>query len=141
MIGDKLYKLLRSKKTSEDEKIRLKLYYKEIREIFDTTDYYTSSNLLDELLSNLDDIPRFLQRFITKKILPNLNRLTQFMHNPNIARTSNCIENYYRQTLPKADKKKYKTIKGLINYLKLKMEKWTQKHGKISNTQQLDSPV
>ena len=37
MIGDKLYTLLRSKKISEDEKIRLKLYYKEIREIFDTT--------------------------------------------------------------------------------------------------------
>ena len=130
MIGDKLYKLLRSKKTSEDEKTRLKLYYKEIREIFDTTNYETSSNLLDELLSNLDDIPPLLQRFITKKILPNLNRLTQFMRNPNIARTSNYIENYYRQTLPKANKKKYKTIQGLINYLKLKMEKWTRKHGK-----------
>jgi dolichyl-phosphate-mannose--protein O-mannosyl transferase len=52
------------------------------------------------------------------------------MHNPNIARTSNLIENYYRQTLPKAHKKKYKTIKGLINYLKLKMQKWTQNHRK-----------
>jgi hypothetical protein len=130
MIGDKLYTLLRSKKVSEDEKIRLKLYYKEIREIFDTTDYETSLNLLDKLLSNLDDIPQFLRKFIIKKILPNLNRLTQFMHNPNIARTSNLIENYYRQTLPKAYKRKYKTIKGLTNYLKLKMQKWTQNHRK-----------
>jgi transposase-like protein len=130
MIGDKLNKLLRSKKTSEEEKTRLKLYFKEIREIFDTQNYETSSNLLDKLLSNLDDIPRFLQKFITKKILPNLNRLTQFMHNPKISRTSNYLENYYRQTLPRANKKKYKTTKGLTNYLKLKMQKWTQKHGK-----------
>jgi transposase-like protein len=130
MIGDKLYKLLRSKKVSEDEKIRLKLYYKEIRQIFDTTNYETALNLLDKLLSNLDDIPPFLRRFITKKILPNLNRLTQFMQNPKIVRTSNCIENYYRQTLPKAYKRKYKIIKGLINYLKLKMQNWTQKHEK-----------
>jgi transposase-like protein len=130
MIGDKLYKILRSKKTSEDEKTRLKKYFKEIRQIFDATNYETSSNLLDKLLSNLDDIPRFLQKFITKKILPNLNRLTQFMHNPKISRTSNYLENYYRQTLPKANKKKYKTTKGLTNYLKLKMQKWTQKHGK-----------
>src|ERR1039457_2737643 len=130
MIGDKLYTLLRSKKVSEDEKIRLNLYYKEIREIFDTTNYETSLNLLDKLLSNLDDIPQFLRRFITKKILPNLNRLTQFMHNPNIARTSNRIVNYYRQTLPKAYKRKYKTTKGLTNYLKLKMQNWTQKHRK-----------
>jgi transposase-like protein len=67
MINDKLHILLRSKKTSEDEKTRLKLYFKEIREIFDTTDYKTALNLLDELLSNLDDIPIFLRRFITKK--------------------------------------------------------------------------
>jgi hypothetical protein len=130
MIGDKLYKILRSKKISEDEKTRLKLYFKEIREIFDATNYETASNLLDELLSNLNDIPPFLQKFITKKILPNLNRLTQFMHNPKISRTSNYLENYYRQTLPKSNKKKYKTTKGLTNYLKLKMQKWTQKHGK-----------
>jgi transposase-like protein len=109
MIGDKLYKLLRSKKTSEDEKTRLKIYFKEIREIFDTQNYETASNLLDNLLSHLGDIPKFLEKFITKKILPNLNRLTQFMHNPKISRTSNYLENYYRQTLPKANKKKYKT--------------------------------
>jgi hypothetical protein len=130
MIGDKLYTLLRSKKVSEDEKIRLKLYYKEIREIFDTTNYETSLNLLDKLLSNLDDISQFLKKFIIKKILSNLNRLTQFMHNPNIARTTNRIENYYRKTLPKAYKRKYKTIQGLTNYLKLKMQNWTQKHRK-----------
>ncbi len=122
MISDRLYKLLRSKKTSEDEKTRLKKY--------NTQNYETASNLLEELLSNFNDIPRVLQRLITKNILPNFNRLTQSMHNPKISRTSNPIENYYRQTLPKANKKKYKTIQGLINYLKLKMQKWTQKHGK-----------
>jgi len=130
MIGDKLYKLLRSKKTSEDEKTRLKKYFKEIRQIFDTKNSETASNLLKELLSHFDNIPRVLQRFITKKILPDFNRLTQFMHNPKISRTSNYVENYYRQTLPRANKKKYKTITGLINYLKLKIQKWTSKHGK-----------
>src|SRR5665648_1181887 len=130
MIGDKLYKLLRSKKTSEDEKTRLKKYFKEIRQIFDTTNYETATKHLKELLSCFDDIPRILKRFITKNILPNLNRLTQFMHNPKISRTSNYVENYYRQTLPRANKKKYKTIHGLINYLKLKMQKWTSKHRK-----------
>jgi len=35
MISDRLYKLLISKKTSEEEKTRLKKHFKEIREIFD----------------------------------------------------------------------------------------------------------
>ena len=130
MINDKLHILLRSKKTSEYEKTRLTLYFKEIREIFDTTDYETALHLLDKILSNLDDIPKVLQRFIIKKILPNLNRLTQFMDNPNIALPSNDIENYYRQTLPKAIKKIFKIPEGLTTYLKLKMENWTIKHGK-----------
>jgi hypothetical protein len=130
MIGDKLYKLLRSKKTSEEEKTQLKKYFKEIRQIFDKKNYETASNLLEELLSHFDNIPHILQRFITKKILPNLNRLTQSMHDPKISRKSNYVKNYYRQTLPRANKKKYKTIQGLINYLKLKMQKWTTKHRK-----------
>jgi len=112
------------------KKTRLKKYFKEIRQIFDTKNYETATNLLKELLSHFDNIPRVLQRFITKKILPDFNRLTQFMHNPKISRTSNYVENYYRQTLPRANKKKYKTITGLINYLKLKIQKWTSKHGK-----------
>jgi trans-2-enoyl-CoA reductase len=67
MISDRLYKLLRSKKTSEDEKTRLKRYFKEIQEIFDATNYETASNLLGELLSHFDNIPHILQLFITKK--------------------------------------------------------------------------
>ena len=35
--------------------------------IFNTTNYETSLNLLDKLLSNLDDIPPFLKRFIHQK--------------------------------------------------------------------------
>jgi len=140
MISDRLYKLLRSKKTSEDEKTRLKKYFKEIRQIFDAQNYETASNLLEELLSHFDNIPHILQRFITKKILPNLNRLTQSLHDPKISCTSNHVENYYRQTLPRTNKKKYKTIQGLINYLKLKMQNGQQNTENITNTKQLDSP-
>ena len=61
------------------------------------------------------------------------------MHDPKISRTSNYVENYYRQTLPRANKKKYKTIQGLINYLKLKMQNGQQNTENI--TKQLDIPI
>ena len=127
MIGDRL---TRSKKITEDEKFKLKKYFKEIMKIFNTYNYETAENRLNKLLSKYNDIPRYLQRFIHRKIIPDFTRLTSFMQDHKIARKTNQVENYYRQTLPKAIKRKYKTIKGLCNYLKLQMQKWTQKHRK-----------
>jgi transposase-like protein len=134
MIGDKLRLRLRSKKVSENEKTKLKEYYEEIQGIFNTNNYETAKQRFNKILSKFDNIPRLLQRFVTKKILPDFQRLTQFMHDPNISRTTNQVENYYRQTLPKAIKRIFKTPEGLSTYLKLKENKWTIKHRKKSNT-------
>ena len=110
MIGDSLFRLLWSKKIDEDEKQRLIKYYKEIMEIFNTHNPEIAEELLNKLLSQYNDISRYLQRFIKRKIIPDFKRLTQFMHNPNIPRTTNQVENYFRQTLPKAIKKKFKSM-------------------------------
>lgn len=42
-------------------------------------------------------------------------------------RTSNTVENYYRQTEPEQIKTRYKTKNGILTYLELKMKKWTKK--------------
>jgi hypothetical protein len=81
-----------------------------------------------------------LQRFITRKIIPDFTRLIHYLRDPFIARTSNHAENYYRQTEPEQIKTRYKTITGILSYLWRKMKKWTQKHGKIPKTQQLYNP-
>jgi len=82
MIGDKIYKILKSNKTSKNEKTRLKKYFKEIRNIFDTENEETAKTRLKQLLTKFNDIPKVLQRFITKKIIPDFTRLTQFMRDP-----------------------------------------------------------
>jgi len=51
---------------------------------------------LEEFIKSFDDITLILQRFFTKNVFPNLNRLTQFMYNHNIVKKSNYIKNYYR---------------------------------------------
>jgi transposase-like protein len=135
MIGRAVYKILKSKKASKRDKISLCLYFTEIKEIFRTYDEETAINRLEKLLKKFSDIPRILQRYITKKIIPDFTRLTHYMRDPLISRTSNPVENYYRQTEPEQIKTKYKTNKGILSYLTRKMKKWTQKHGKILNTQ------
>ncbi|MDO9045869.1 MAG: transposase, partial [Methanobacteriaceae archaeon] len=80
------------------------------------------------LLKDFNKIPRVLQRFIKQKILPDYKRLTNYMEHHKIPRTSNTVENYYRQTEPEQIKKKYKTITRILTYLHHKMKNWTQKH-------------
>ncbi|HII84848.1 MAG TPA: hypothetical protein HA271_08480 [Methanobacterium subterraneum] len=128
MMGDKVYKKLRSKKLTEREKISLCLYFTDIKNIFRTYDLKTSNQRLNKLLNDFDRIPRVLQRFIKQKIILDYKRLTTFMENTKIPRTSNTVENYYRQTEPEQIKKKYKTITGILTYLHYKMKNWTQKH-------------
>ncbi|GAB6056150.1 transposase family protein [Methanobacterium alkalithermotolerans] len=128
MIGDKLYKKLRSKKVTEREKISLCLYFTDIKNIFRTYNSKTSQKRLEKLLNDFNRIPRLLQRFIKQKIIPDYKRLTTFMENNKIPRTSNTVENYYRQTEPEQIKKKYKTKKGILTYLHYKMKNWTKKH-------------
>jgi|BioPla2DNA2_1021312.scaffolds.fasta_scaffold13275_5 hypothetical protein len=58
-----------------------------------------------------------------------------------IERKSNKLENYYRQTDPNQIKKIYKTITRIFGYLNQKMKKWTLKHGKNFNPNNLTAPM
>ncbi|MEG3224205.1 MAG: hypothetical protein BME94_01445 [Methanobacteriales archaeon Met13] len=100
-----------------------------MRNIFNTEKEEIAKTRLEQLLNKFDDTPSVLQKFITKKIIPDFYRLTEFMRDHMTSRTSNPVENYFRQTFPKEIKKKYKTIRGIITYLWRKMQYWTQKHG------------
>jgi len=135
MLGNKIYKLLKSKKVSKQEKIEICLYFTYIKEIFRTYNEQDAIKKLEDLLTKYRDMPNVVRQIIDKKIIPDYQRLTQFMRDPNIHRTSNTVENYYRQTDPNQIKKIYKTKTGILTYLNLKMKKWTQKHGKKTNTQ------
>ncbi|MBZ2164910.1 hypothetical protein [Methanobacterium spitsbergense] len=135
MIGDRVYKILRSKKHHNRDKISLCLYFTEIKNIFRTYNEKTSTKRLEQLLNKFNNIPKLLQKFIAKKIILDFTRLTHYTRDPLINKTSNHVENYYRQTDPEQIKTKYKTKTGILSYLKLKMQNWTQKHRKKINTQ------
>ncbi|BDZ71666.1 hypothetical protein J2743_000802 [Methanobacterium petrolearium] len=78
-----------------------------------------------------------LQRYLTNKILPDFQRLTHYMKSPFIERTSNKVENYYRQTDRNQIKEIYKTITGILGYLNQKMKNGHQNTEKISTPNNL----
>ena len=79
-------------------------------------------------------IPVVLKDFIRKHIINHFYRYVQHLDDENIEKTSNKIENYYRQTNPEKIKKIYKTKNGILTFLDYQMENWTEKHIKIKYT-------
>lgn len=62
------------------------------------------------------------------------------MKNPYIQRTSNKIENYYRQTDPEQNKNKIHHQQRNTQLPKPKMKKWTHKHEKNQHPITLQTP-
>jgi transposase-like protein len=132
MIGDVVYAALESKRYSYRDKIKFCLYFTAIKNVFRTDDLQVAQERLERLLDDYWDIPRGLRGFITGKILPDFERLTFFMRDGLVSKTTNPVENYYRQTDPESTKKEYKTSRGVLSYLAQKMVHWTVKFGRLS---------
>lgn len=84
-----------------------------------------------QYLQNYMAIPVVLKDFIRKHIINHFHRYVQHLDDENIEKTSNKVENYYRQTNPEKIKKLYKTKNGILTFLNYQMENWTEKHIKI----------
>ncbi len=129
LIGDDVYDILKSKEAAYRDKIRLCMYFTDIKNIFRVYDEEIAVELFETLLDDFDAIPSILQKCIRDKIIPDFDRLIAFMQDGLIARTSNQCENYYRQTDPGEIKHKYRTSRGILAYLAGKMAYWTAKFG------------
>ena len=84
-----------------------------------------------QYLQNYRAIPVVLKDFIRKHIINHFHRYVQHLDDENIEKTSNKVENYYRQTNPEKIKKLYKTKNGILTFLDYQMENWTENHIKI----------
>ncbi len=123
LIGKDVYKKLKSKFIGPREKISLCLAFTKIKEVFRTYDINIAINRLQEIISNIEEIPQLLHKSIDK-IVKDFERLTWFMVDEMVSKTTNPIENYYRQTLPDSLKRIFKTPDGMLNYLSVKRGYW-----------------
>ena len=73
----------------------------------------------DKIIKEIDDTPEKIRGFI-RNIQKELNSLLLHTTDDNIPTTNNCIELYFGVTLNKRLKKKYKTIRGVLNEIRLK---------------------
>ena len=75
-----------------------------------------------QYLQNYRTIPIVLKDFIRKHIINHFHRYVKHLDDENIEKTSNKVENYYRQTNPEKIKKLYKTKKGILTFLDFQIQ-------------------
>jgi len=68
---------------------------------------------LNILIEKSNEISRVINKFI-KKIGEDFERLSLFMRDGFVSRTTNPIENYYRTTMPDSLKRIFKTTHGVL---------------------------
>lgn len=66
----------------------------------------------------------FLEKIVMKKFVRNFKRYVNHLNDKNISKTSNKIENYFKNTLPKSIKRIFKTKNGLKYHITIQKEKW-----------------
>lgn len=92
-----------------------------------TKKQYEYINFLKEKLINF---PPILAKYLKKKFFPEYKKYIHFLkkrHKGKLDCTNNQIENYIGNTMPKAHKKKFRTLKGIFNQIMHQKDGWIEK--------------
>jgi hypothetical protein len=75
-----------------------------------------------------------LKDIVDRYIIADFKRLTAHLKDGNIQKTANKIENYFRQTFPRSEKKRLYSKQSKEDYLTLRRVRWNKKIGKPPTT-------
>ncbi|MBR0471527.1 MAG: hypothetical protein IJI98_02385 [Methanosphaera sp.] len=84
--------------------------------------------VLDNLSGRCEEFPDVINEIIDKKIRPYSRYLTMFLEDDFIERTSNWIERIFGDLTPKSLKNKFKTLRGFLSRLNLKLKRWDSRN-------------
>ena len=80
----------------------------------------------NKIIDEIDDVPEKIRGFI-RNIQKEIDNLLLHTSCDDIPTTNNCIELYFCVTLNRRLKKKYKTLRGVLNEIRLKTIRWIKR--------------
>ena len=86
---------------------------------------------LEVVLINEHSLPKKVVEFLKNRVLPDLDRIMMHTTNYLIPMTSNHAETYFSVTLSTFKKKLFKTVNGVISFLKVQMNRWTKRNCRL----------
>ena len=130
-INHKIKVYCRQNKINGKEKYHIYENAEKLKNCFRQNSKKEAIEKFKQYLQNYNAIPVVLKDFIRKHIINHFHRYVEHLDDSEIEKTSNKVENYYRQTNPEKIKKLYKTKNGILTFLDFQMQNWTQNHIKI----------
>ncbi len=98
-----------------------------IENIHDITESRGAIRRFNTIYNQKDEFDEDTQRYL-KNLHKKFQKTITYYDDPNIPRTNNKIEGYFKITLPKNLKRKYRTEKGQIRWLKIQRIRWTERN-------------
>ena len=98
-----------------------------ITNIYDTDTEQGAIRRFRTIYHQLDQFDDDTQKFL-KNLDKKFDKTTEYYKNTQIPRTNNKIEGYFKITLPRHLKRKYRTRAGLIRWMRLQKIRWTERN-------------
>ena len=118
LIQRKVKEIIKKKNLTTDEIKELKEHAGRIIGIFLSKTKEKFISKLNKFFKKWESVPKDLKNYCNKKIVRDMNKLTHHLFDPKIPGTNNILESKFSGAQQKSDKKRFKTIKGCLSYLK-----------------------
>ena len=133
-FSNKIKKLNRQ---NRDTKAQIRKYKSNIKEIqkyidkislmFKSKTKKTAMKRFEKLKDNIEKLPKEISKFI-EKLSKDIDKTLNHITNKNIPNTNNKLEGFYKITLPRYLKRKFRTDKGLNIRLRQSRIRWTERN-------------
>jgi hypothetical protein len=125
---------LNKKQLKEKVEMKLKIIKEDMNlfkgiflDLFKQKSYENALRYVETLKYILDDFPDFLAKYLKREFFPKYKNFLTFLKQPHIGKidsTNNKTENYIGNTMPKADKNKFRTKLGFLNQIYHRTINW-----------------
>ena len=99
-------------------------------ELFEQKTYNEAINYVNLLKNEINNFPEVLKNYLIKDFFPEYKKFLWFLKDEfkgKLTRTDNSSEMYFHATLPKAEKKRYRTENGIFNQILNRKNGWMKK--------------
>ena len=117
------------KKHKKELKNEMKSYMKTFKKLFEQKSFKKAIEYIEFLKSEMDKFPTFLASYLNRNFFPKYRKFLHFLEKDHIGKLdayNNKVENYNKITMPRYEKKFYRTWRGLWSALMHKKDVWIE---------------